>query len=138
MEHDVGGLAILVSLRAWPWCGAATLEVRSDSAAALSSLVKLSSESPSLYVIASEIARDCALQNRRVDIATHIPGVANNVADALSRLWAPDPKAFPSILFEVPRTLAPERSASFWRTAVPPRSRRMQGRGTSRLSHSSA
>ena len=38
-----GNLAILVSLRAWPWCGTATLEVRSDSAAALSSLVKLSS-----------------------------------------------------------------------------------------------
>ena len=86
-------LAILAAILAWSLQGHAIVEVRSGSLAALGSMAKLSSSSPALSRVAAEFALDRALLALRVDIAVHIPGVANNLADALSRLSAPEPKS---------------------------------------------
>ena len=48
-------------------------------------------------------------------VATHIPGVSNMLPDDLSRMWAPEPHAFPTVLQAVPH-IAPERNHTFWKT----------------------
>eukprot|EP00974_Lingulodinium_polyedra_P081257 7870585-Lingulodinium_polyedra.AAC.1 len=60
---------------------------------------------------------------------THIPGVTNVLADALSRLRAPPGarKTRPPSLTPVPRTPVPARTSAFWRACSPrPRQRRGQ------------
>eukprot|EP00969_Alexandrium_andersonii_P200208 8843711-Alexandrium_andersonii.AAC.1 len=45
---------------------------------------------------------------------THIPGVANIKADALSRLFAPSPKRVPAELVRVSRAHPPPRDEGFY------------------------
>eukprot|EP00971_Amphidinium_carterae_P142925 2831655-Amphidinium_carterae.1 len=84
----VEALCLLVALRRWSkhlqgqHCG---LQVRSDSSAALGSLSKLSSKSPVLNFIAAEMALEIEAKHVASFHVRHIPGSANQVADALSR-----------------------------------------------------
>jgi hypothetical protein len=84
-------------------------------------LTKVSSKSPTLNAVAAEVALDLAVRDYTLSVVAHIPGVANVEADALSRLSAPEPKAFPRSLRGVPEHVAPPRGAVFWRAAGPPR-----------------
>ena len=92
--------------------------MRSDSLSALRSMAKMSSPAPGLNLIARELALDSVLGLYTVGLAVHIPGVANKLPDALSRMWAPEPHAFPIELEGVDETPVPPRSGHFWRTAV--------------------
>jgi hypothetical protein len=124
-------LALLIACRLWLGAGdgrgsplaaagpAVAARVRSDSLSALRSVVKLSSSAPGLNLIARELALDAVLGLYAVGVATHIPGVSNLLPDALSRLWAPDPKGFPPVLRGVWESVAPRRGADFWRTVLP-------------------
>jgi hypothetical protein len=51
---------------------------------------------------------------------THIPGVSNTVADALSRIHSPDPKPWPSELDSAVRCKPPLRESSFYLSRTPP------------------
>ena len=64
--------------------------------AALGAVVKLSSRSPSRNRAAADLAPDRALHGVKVHVATHIPGVANTVAVALSRFSALERNRVPS------------------------------------------
>ena len=79
----------------------------------------MSAKSADLGVIARELALDSLLGLYTIGVATHIPGVANKLPDALSRMWAPVPYAFPRELVGVAEDEAPPRGAAFWRTSAP-------------------
>ena len=102
-------LAILVGLRLWrsPDHTGASVQVRSDSLGALLSASKGSSSSPGLNHILREIALEDAELGNRISAGTHIPGMTNKAADALSRLWAPAPAAIPAEPQGVPHVKAP-------------------------------
>eukprot|EP00435_Cladocopium_sp_Y103_P040399 s39_g11.t1 len=109
-------LALLVALRLWLTRCPRTLAVRvkSDNVGALRMLLKLTSQSGSMAVIAREIALDIAAKNYQLNELHHVPGVTNVVADALSRLWAPHPEPFP-FLGEAVRDEPPRLDDSFWK-----------------------
>ena len=70
-----------------------------------------------------EFSLDEDIHNFAVRELVHIPGASNTVADALSRLSAPEPKSFPSELCGARRALVPARGASFYLTLRPARAR---------------
>ena len=114
-------LAIPVALRAWESVRtAATVEMRSDWVGALRTAFKLSSSHPGLCSIAQELALDLADDIYSVRVLTHTPGVANLMRDALSRRYAPEPKAVPRELAHLAPTPCTERAAEFWRACRPP------------------
>ena len=112
-------LALLVAIRIWLPGSSVYARVRSDSLSALRSMVKLSSRSPDLNLVARELALDAVLGLYTIGLGIHIPGVSNKLPDDLSRLWAPEPHSFPSELVGVPETKPPLRDSSFWKTSTP-------------------
>ena len=83
---------MLVALRTWAprWAGRRfNLRVRSDSVSALTSLVRCRSAGDGTNSIACELALDLARSIYRPDVAEHVPGIANALPDALSRLSEP-------------------------------------------------
>ena len=112
-------LALLVAARIWLPGTRLLARVRSDSLSALRAMVKMASRSPALNAIARELALDSVLGLYRVGLATHVPGIANLTADDLSRMWAPDPHAFPEALRGVHREHVPPRDSTFWKATLP-------------------
>ena len=111
-------LAILIAVRGWlADRGAITATVVSDSLAALGVVGALSSTEFGLNRVARELALDLALSRYALNVVEHLPGVANVVPDALSRLSAPEPKPFPSACLACPRMLPPPRTPSWWRAS---------------------
>ena len=95
------------------------LVVRGDSYCMLSLLLKLRppTSSPSLGLIAREIALDISESVYTPDLATHVPGMSNTFPDALSREHEPGKQfVLPDALLHVPREEVPERDDSFYRT----------------------
>ena len=81
-------LAVLLALKIWKDQLASChleLQVQSDSMVALSTSQKLSNPNAALNFIGAEIAIQCEAIGVEGLRATHIPGVANEVADYLSR-----------------------------------------------------
>ncbi len=84
-------LAVLVGIDVWSafWKqDRIVLKVRGDNVGALTLLLKMRSLSPSLAIVARELAL------RLVELpfppdAVHTPGVAHVIADRLSRIFAP-------------------------------------------------
>jgi hypothetical protein len=110
-------LALLVAIRLWLPGTSVLARVKSDSLSALRSMVRLSSPSAALNLIARELALDMALGLYTIGMATHIPGASNKLPDDLSRMWAPEPHAFPEELRGTPESTAPLRDRSFWKTS---------------------
>ena len=75
--------------------------------------------SPSLGVVAREMALDIAEAVYDPQVATHVPGVANTAADELSRRLEPN-HAFklPPILHDASEVHPPERTDKWWRTGA--------------------
>ena len=109
-------LGLLVAIRLWLPGTKVLARVRSDSLSALRSMVKLSSSSPALNLIARELALDAVQRLYTVGVAVHIPGVSNKLPDDLSRMWAPDAHSFPECLRGIPEHIAPDRDRRFWKT----------------------
>ncbi len=81
-------LAILFGLNAWlhAWVGnSPRLQVRSDSVAALTLVARMKTSSPSLAIVAREMAPTLSASCVRPCIVEHTPGAANKLADQLSR-----------------------------------------------------
>ena len=76
----------------------------------------MSSPSGALSLIARELALDAVLGLYTIGLAVHIPGVSNKLPDDLSRMWAPEPHAFPAELIGIPEVVAPDRTGAFWKT----------------------
>ena len=115
-------LALLAAIRMWrlPQHSRAVAHVRSDSLGALLSIAKgASTHSTRLNLILQELALEDAEFNTRIAQATHIPGLANDWADALSRLWAPSPKHVPVSLASAKRVRLPSRSRDWYLTLRP-------------------
>ena len=131
-------LAILVALRCWGplFTHTTGVTVRSDSHGSLSAISRLASASPSLNLIVAEIALDVsALPDgiAPVDRLVHIPGISNTVADALSRVHAPERHRIPAVLCNAVFTTPPARDKGYWRTRTPPSANDGQhGRGPPR------
>jgi len=109
-------LAIFVGIRLWLPGTSVLARVRSDSLSALRSMVKLSSRSLDLNLIAHELALDAVQGLYTIGMATHIPGVSNQLPDDLSRMWAPEPHAFPLALAGITEHQAPTRNREFRKT----------------------
>eukprot|EP00969_Alexandrium_andersonii_P334415 14777553-Alexandrium_andersonii.AAC.1 len=61
----------------------------------------MAADSNALNAILQEISLDEAVFGYPTRTLTHVPGVANVKADALSRLFGPEPKCIPSELRHV-------------------------------------
>ena len=109
-----------LALRFWRYHWArerASIHVSGDNMAALSMVAKMQPHSATLGVIARELALDIADAIYEPQMASHVPGVANVAADALSRKHQPD------VVFTLPSVLAgstevhpPDRDHQWWRT----------------------
>ena len=106
-QQVLEALAILVALRHWShhWRGRRVLlGLKTDNVAALTLVTKMQPHSPRLGLLAREMALDISASSYTPDTASHIPGVSNKAADALSRRAAPRPPPLPSYLNESMRT----------------------------------
>ena len=83
--------------------------LETDSQAALYACARWSSNTPSLNLIAAEIG--LRVIGSRIELS-HVSGVSNYEADALSRLC--QGKAMPRLLEHVEKKAAPKRDASFF------------------------
>ena len=78
--------------------------------------VDLKGTSYGCNLLAREIALDMAERIYRPDIAEHVRGIANNVADALSRQFVHgNPEPFPCMLQDVPEEFL-DRHVDLFRT----------------------
>ena len=113
-------LSILLGMRAWAnsWLGdSPRLEVRSDRVTALYMLARMQTHSPHVAVIARELALTLSDACVRPDVVAHIPGVANGLADRLSRRFQPGVRfSLPHALVCVPETIIPPRTPAYYRT----------------------
>ena len=113
-------LAILFGLRAWlsAWEGKAPrLEVRSDSVTALSMLARMQTSSPQVGVVAREVALTLSCACVRPSVIAHTPGVANKLADILSRRFQPGVAwQRPAAVALIPECILPPRSEAYYRT----------------------
>eukprot|EP00435_Cladocopium_sp_Y103_P051935 s1011_g16.t1 len=98
-------IALLIACRQWlgKFAGTAKVQCRSDSLSLLQTLLKGRAKSKDLAVVAREFALDLARDRYRLHLLTHIPGVTNLEADALSRESAPVPLELPRSLAGIPR-----------------------------------
>ena len=112
-------LAILVALRVWrdPSHRDARVAIRSDSLGAILATARGASPNPGINLILRELALEDAEFGSRIHTARHIPGMSNDLADALSRMSAPDAHPLPEALKALPRTPVPTRRREWWLTA---------------------
>ncbi len=102
----------MFGLRAWlsAWEDKAPrLEVRSDSVTALSMVARMQSREVALTLSCSSCVRPCVIE--------HTPGVANKLADALSRRYQLGVACQrPAAVAHVPECLLAPRCAKYYRT----------------------
>ena len=111
-------IALLIACRLWlsSTIRGFGVRLRSDNVGALRTFFKLAAGSSNLNLVAREVALDLAVKNYRLTELAHIQGITNVAADALSRLWSPDPKAFPN-LGSATKDAVPNMGAGFWRVS---------------------
>ena len=113
-------LAILIAARTWARPEVGPLHIRSDSLASLSATARMASSAPGMSIVLRELALLEAGNLFQPASLTHIPGVANDWADALSRLSAPEPRTLPPALAACPRARVPPRAANWYRSLADP------------------
>ena len=92
------------------------LEVKSDSVTALVMVIKLKATGVGTGIISREVALDVADALYEPAIASHVPGVANVIADHLSRMAERSSSPLPAPLRQAQQQQFEERSAAWWRT----------------------
>ena len=97
--------------------------LRSDNVGALSIFSSLKGSGVAINQIAREFALDAGKGAFEPDVIAHIPGVANDVADKLSRRL--DPKysvswKTPEFLRHAQRVEPPARPLGWWRARLSP------------------
>ena len=113
-------LAALIGIRIWKsrWAtGTATLLVRGDSVTMLTLVVNMRPSSTQLAFIGQELALDFASAAFAPFISEHIPGVANVLADKLSRRLQPGyTQEVPGVLQSAKQVRVPARDKHFYLT----------------------
>ena len=114
-------LCLLIAMRSWKrhfLTVRAKLSLRSDNMGALAVMQALKGAGDSLNLVAREVALDLAECTYLPQTFSHLPGVANGVADSLSRRFDPSkqPWKIPAMLYNVQELLVPWRPKSWWRT----------------------
>ena len=109
----------LVSLRLWHgvWHRKrVNIRVMGDSVTAMVLLLRLKASGSGPALVAREIALDMAEALYQPNVVGHLPGVANTIADWLSRprkrRSMPEPRALAGAV----RRRVPPRSRSWWKT----------------------
>ena len=94
------------------------LTVKGNSIAMLTTVLHMKAGSQNLGLIAREVALDTAESAFEPDIGVHVPGIANDLADALSRKTAPTQNVWhlPAPLRHAKEVFAPLRDDKFYRT----------------------
>ena len=119
-------LAILVALRVWKYAWTnkrSCIRVASDNMASLAMVCRMQPHSPVLAVVARELALDISDSVYEPQLAEHIPGISNIVADMLSRKFDPEKKyTLPPLLAGCKQIHPEERRPAWWR-AIRPRQR---------------
>ena len=107
------------------------LRVKSDSISALVLSLDLKTSGFGAGIIAREIALDVAATEYKPDVAEHVPGLDNDVADMLSRKFAPTKDyVLPSILASIPEAPVTDRHDEYYRTVhQPPAASKQRQRG---------
>ena len=113
-------LALLVALRVWrsKWnTRRCCIQVATDNVSALAMVCRMQPHSKSLGAVAREIALDIADAIYEPQLVEHVPGVANVIADALSRRFDPNaaPFVLPAPLLHAEEVHPPERVETWWR-----------------------
>ena len=110
------GLALLVAFRLWlpTIAHGATFRAKSDNLGFLQALARGSAHSAQLNILAREFALDQALRCYRIGGLSHIPGVTNVYADALSRRFSPKPPEWPEALVKV-KLVQVNLNDAFWK-----------------------
>lgn len=110
-------IALLVAMRLWLPRTDRKLSVRikSDNVGALRTLLKMTPPSQPMGQIAREIALDVAAGNYQITELRHVAGISNVVADALSRMWSPEPLEFPLQIGEESRDPVPDFGSRYWK-----------------------
>ncbi len=121
-------LAVLAAIDVWStqWQqDRIVLKVPGDNIGALTLLLKMGPATPSLAIVARELALKLIELPFPPD-AVHTPGVANGIADKLSRVYALNggggvgPHLHPALL-NATQTLVPVRDRRWYRALVPER-----------------
>ena len=114
---------MLLALRVWRtrWRQLrSTVVVRGDNVTMLTMVLQFNGSSYGLNVVASEVALELADAAYRPLVAEHVPGVANTLADALSRVSDPAKVwQLPAQLQGAVRALVPERPRAWYRALGP-------------------
>ena len=146
-EHQIGqaegqqvweSLAALVALRQWrqKWQQhRVRLTVRGDNMAMLTLVVNMRPKSKQLQIVAQELALEFCHFSFVPVIAEHIPGVANKIADELSRRHQPGTNASElSFLSAAMEVEVPLRDKAYYRTlaGAPKQAGNRGARATSR------
>ena len=112
-------LAMLVALRLWKsyWTGRRIqLKVRSDSVSALVMIMKMKAGGEGTGLISREVALGVAEACYEPQIGEHVPGVANVLADYLSRLDEHVNTPVPGPLRRIEWASVEPRRRPWWRT----------------------
>ena len=119
-------LALIVALKTWShhWQNSRVcLIVRTDSVSGLTVMMKHKSSGEAPALIAREAALLISRSTYTPTIYEHIPGIANVIADALSRIEAPGSegrKKLPAILDNAKKIQCPPRPRGWWRALSQP------------------
>ena len=113
-------LCMLIALRVWShtWkTSRSTIAVRSDNTATLSMVTKMQPKSATLGILAREMAIDVANAIYEPSVVSHLPGVANQTADQLSRRFQPGVVyVVPPVCKNAQELFPPARNKAWWVT----------------------
>ena len=117
-------LSGLIAMRQWSssWRQARVhLHLRGDNVASLVLFSALKTHSKQLAIIAREFALDLGVASFRPEVIQHLPGIANVLADSLSRKFDPH-KTFVlhPALQRATEVTPPPRPKSWWRSLAEP------------------
>ena len=111
---------MLLGVRAWLpiWLnGLPILEVKSDSVAAMTMVASMHTRSPQVAVVARELALTLSESCVRPQVVKQTPGVANRLADILSRRFQPGVHfVVPQAFVGVPEVSIRSRTMDFYRS----------------------
>ena len=86
---------------------------------ALAMVCRMQPHSPSLGAVAREVALDIADAIYEPQLVSHVPGVANKAADALSRKFDPNFEyLLPEVLRHSTEVMPEPRDATWWRASM--------------------
>ena len=112
-------LSVVCALRLWAekWAQRRIhLRVTGDSVSALTMVVKMNAKGVGTALLARELALDVAEALYEPLVCTHIPGVANVLADFLSRRGSHGYDELPAPLRRAKARQLPARDPGWWRT----------------------